>query len=243
MYREFNFRFARRSLGILEEIGSIAIHVVAFSILRLMAGVQSHYGMPILPFTASGVYTYWLFRTGVAQVSTSLLMGARYSSFPIVTPLDIGLARGLVNVLLYIGIALASFYFLQLIGYSGPIRDVVKVVGLLLTAGLFGIGAGMVCAGIFHYVEIMRTVVLVGGLRFLSLVSGVFFVYPDLPYKLRPYAEWLPLLHLNDMLRAAYFPTYEANWASPSYVAIWVVGALSLGLVVERALRRVVAHH
>jgi capsular polysaccharide transport system permease protein len=238
IYRETLWRFGRRSLGLIEEAGSIVIHVFVFSVMRIIAGIELHDGMETVPFTATGVYTYWLFRTGIATVASSVFLTSRYMSFPIVTPLDVALARGLVNVGVYIGIAFATFWVLEMTGYSKAIANPVGVLLILATSGLFGIGCGLVSAGIFHFVPIMRTVVFIGGLRFLSLVSGTFFVFPDIPFRLRPYAVWIPLLHMNDKMREAYFATYHADWASPRYIAIWVVCSVVAGLIVERGLRR-----
>lgn len=238
-YRETLFRFGRRSLGVLEEVGSIVIHVAIFSVMRIIMGVEVHDGMPLLPFTAVGVYCYWLFRTGLAQVSSAVFQGPKYQAFPQVTPLDIALARGGVNILLYIAIAFASFWGLELLGFSGPIGDPVRVLLILMAAGIFGLGIGLACSGLFYYVPIMRSVIVIGGLRLLSLVSGTFFVFPDIPYNLRPYAVWIPNLHMADMIRAAYFPSYRENWTSTTYVMTWIVGSLLGGLLVERAMRPV----
>jgi len=237
--RETQWRFARRSLGFVEECASIVVHVAVFSFLRVISGIEEHDSMPILPFTASGVFIYWLFRTGLNNVASAVFLVSRYSPFPQVTPLDVALARGGVNVLLYTILGLVSFYVLELTGWSPPMHDVFYVTGMLLYGGLFGVASGLVAAGIFHYAPIMRTVIVVGGMRILSLISGTFFVLPDLPQKLRIYAVWIPLLHMNDMMRQAYFATYHADQADPTYVFWCVILTLAAGLIIERALRPV----
>jgi len=85
----------------------------------------------------------------------------------------------------------------------------------------------------------MRTVMMIGAMRFLALIDGTFFVYPDLPPNLRVYAVWIPNLQLNDMARQAYFPSYRENWTSLTYVVAWIAGSLLCGMLVERALRNV----
>lgn len=239
LHREMEWRFARRSLGMVEEIASIVVHVAVFSFLRIVSGTEQHDGMPILPFAASGVFIYWLFRTGVGNVSSAVFILSRYSPYATVTPLDIALARGLVNMGLYTVLGMVVFYILELSGWSGPIRDPMYVIGMMLYAGVFGIGAGLFCSGLFYYAPILRTVIVVGGLRILSLVSGTFFIIPDLPAKLRSIALYIPLLHMNDMMREAYFATYHATQANRTYVFFWVVGTISAGLIGERALRHI----
>jgi len=238
LYRELVARFQRRQLGFLEELGSIVVHVAVFSALKLMMGGGNHYGMQILPFITTGVFTYWLIRSGIGVCSQSPLTLRRYRAFPQVTLLDVAIARGVVNMAIYIAIAFIIFAFEEAIGFSGPIGDPLAVLGLLVTTGILGIGMGLVLMGLFHYAEAARTMLLAGFTRTLSFVGGTFFVYPDLPYSFRPYAEWIPMIHINDMLREAYFPTYRVEWASASYVAWWVCGTMVFGLIVERAIRR-----
>jgi capsular polysaccharide transport system permease protein len=243
MYMEAITRFARRSLGVIEEIGSIAVHVVVLSFMRVVFtgdfSGKLHYGMAILPFTATGVFIYWLFKTGMANVSAAVFMLHRYSPFPQVTPLDVALARGIVNILIYTLIALGSFWVIIEVGYSLPIRNIVYVIEMLLYAGVFGMGCGLAIAGIFFYFPFVRVVIIVGAFRLLSLISGTFFVIPDLPHKIRDYALYMPLLHMNDMMREAYFATYRAGQADRGYVFACVIGVVCVGLVVERSLRHV----
>ncbi len=243
MYMEAVKRFARRSLGMIEEVGSIAIHVVVLSFMRLVFtgdfSGKLHYGMDILPFTATGVFMYWLFKTGMSNVSAAVFTLHRYSPFPQVTPLDVALAQGTVNILVYSLIALGSFLTMIFLGYSLPIHNIVYVIEMLLYAGVLGMGCGLVISGIFFYIPFVRVVVVVGALRLLSLVSGTFFVIPDLPYKIRDYALYIPLLHMNDMMREAYFATYRASQADRDYVAWCVIGVVCVGLVAERSLRHV----
>jgi len=115
VYRETVQRFGRRSLGFIEEAGSIAIHVLVFSMMRMLSGTDRQNGMPILPFICIGVYNFWLFRTGIAQIPSALTAVKSYGAFAQVTPLDVALGRGTINVLLYTGLAISSFVLLQLL--------------------------------------------------------------------------------------------------------------------------------
>jgi capsular polysaccharide transport system permease protein len=237
LQRETEWRFARRSLGMVEEIASIAVHVATFAFLRVISGAEVHDSMPILPFVTSGVFVYWMLRTGLNNVSAAVFLVSRYSPFACVTPLDTALARGTVNMILYAILGMVSFYVLELFGWSQPMRDPFLVLGMLFYAGIFGMGVGLVASGIFYFAPIMRTVIVTGGMRILALISGTYFVIPDVPPSLRPYAVWNPLLHMNDMMRAAYFATYNADQADPNFVAICVIGVVCAGLIIERALR------
>ncbi|MCJ8352831.1 ABC transporter permease [Novacetimonas hansenii] len=239
IYREAVVRFSGRSLGLLEEVGTIVVHVAMFSALRIFAGVEMQDGMPVLPFICIGVYNFWIFRTGVFLIPSAITSIKSYQAYPQVSPLDLALARGAVNILLYIFIAIATFLLLELFGYSPAVGSWSGVLLALIGSGIYGIGCGLVMAGIFHYLPIVRTVFMIVIIRGLALLAGTFFVYSDLPPNLRVYAKWIPNLQLNDIARAAYFPSFRENWTSLTYIFSWIGGSLLIGCLVERALRSV----
>lgn len=236
--RELQIRIAGRSLGWIEEVGSITVHTLAFTFMRVALGVTSHHGMAVIPFTFTGVMTYWLFKTGITSVYSSSMIVSRYVEFPQVTLLDIALSRAMVNMFIYISFAYIVFFFLTITGFSPLLKDGLIVFVWLLTGGVFGAACGLVLMWPFHLFPIFRTVIMAAVFRTIALISGTFFVYSDLPLAIRGYAAWFPLLHINDKLRAAYFSTFSADWASPSYVAFWVICTFALGLISCEGMRR-----
>ena len=74
--------------------------------------------------------------------------------------------------------------------------------------------------------------------RPLLLISGVIFTLEAVP---NPYQEWLwynPLIHIVGLMRARFYNSYDASYASPIYIyAISVVFGF-LGLVFLRRYHR-----
>lgn len=236
--RELLHRFGARSLGWIEEVAAIAVHILAFTVLRLLLGGRSHGGMEILPFTVIGVMTFWSVRSGVSLVATTPGVMVRYTEFPQVSLLKVALARGVVNVALCLALAFAAFHALELLGYSRPIRDGFMVFCWLLLGGLLGIACGLALMWPFYVFPFARTVLLVFFMRVLAVVSGTFFVFRDLPYSLRPFARWMPTLHINDKAREAYFYAFRADWADPDFVTLTTTILFGLGLLSCDATRR-----
>jgi capsular polysaccharide transport system permease protein len=229
-------RFARRSWGLFEEMMSILIHVIGFSAIRLLTGATSHRGMPMIPFLVSGVFTYWIFKTTLVPVSNFQAAKSRYPVFPRVTQLDILIARFLVNVSLYMFVSLLTFYVLYLVNLSAPIHNFVELVGLLLLAGFWGLSIGLILGGVYTVLPILRTLTS-GFLRILMYTSGVFYVWPEVPYSLRPIAIWNPFFHIEEFMHSAYFEVYHSPIASWKYVTTFTVIVFFLGLVTERRFR------
>jgi ABC-type polysaccharide/polyol phosphate export permease len=72
--------------------------------------------------------------------------------------------------------------------------------------------------------------------------SGIFFVWPEVPYSMRPIAIYNPFFHLEELMHAAYFEVYHSPIASWNYVITIQVLTLALGLVVERRCRPLRGH-
>jgi ABC-type polysaccharide/polyol phosphate export permease len=229
--REALTRFGIRSLSWIEEAGTILVHVIAFTAVKLFLGSPNHRGMEVLPFTAIGVMTYWVIRTGMMYVAMAPNSMIRYSEFPQVTLLHVAFARGVVNFLLCFASLFATFYALQLMGYSRPIRDTFMVVYWYTLAGLLGIACGFFFMWPFYMFPFVRTVITTLLMRIVAVVSGAFFVYQDLPYFIRPIAQWFPPLHINDKIREAYFYTFHAGWASQEFVVMATIIIFAIGLL------------
>lgn len=228
----------RRPAGFIEEVIEILGMVAILAFMRIvMRGAGAHYGMPVVPFLFTGLVTVWMIKRTCNVVSAVPNSFGRFRAYPNVTMLDVAIARGLVNTLIFMGVGVFLYVGAALFGFSPPIQNLTAVVGLQLTAGLIGFSLGLILMAPLYYVKILRMVVITFGGRVMIFLSGAFYVYPELPYSLRRYAVWNPLLHLNDMVREAYFTSYTASWASPSYVLGCTVALLGAGLICERAFR------
>jgi ABC-type polysaccharide/polyol phosphate export permease len=97
---------------------------------------------------------------------------------------------------------------------------------------------GLALMWIFYVFPFSRTVILTLLMRLIAVVSGTFFVYTDLPYTMRPIANWFPPLHINDKIRESYFYTFKASWASPDFVFLSIVIIFGFGLFSCEATRR-----
>jgi capsular polysaccharide transport system permease protein len=236
IYREATTRFIASPFGLVGEIARIVLTVAIFTFLRAFAGIPSHHGMDLLPFMVTGVMTLWVMRTALMQAASYPSVARQYALFPHVTPLDVALGRAIVNCIFLIIVSVTAFGLMILFGYSRPVDDLPYVVWIFLVAGFFGAALGLTTGAIAVFFPFFR--ILIGFLfRLMMYTGGVFFVIPEVPLRFRPYALYNPLLHLNDMIREAYFASYHATQASSSYVAVWIFFSVFVGLAAERALR------
>jgi capsular polysaccharide transport system permease protein len=59
-----------------------------------------------------------------------------------------------------------------------------------------------------------------------------------LPSNVRALLLWNPVLHGVELVRDGWFRAYDSHYASPPYLAAWVLSLALAGLVLERLTRR-----
>ena len=67
--------------------------------------------------------------------------------------------------------------------------------------------------------------------RPLFIISGVFFLFEDVPAELREYLWYNPLFHVTGQMRSAFYATYDAAYVSVVYPLMIGAGLTVLGLL------------
>ncbi len=222
--REMTTRFGRSSAGylwaLIEPAAFIALLSLAFSQIAHSPPVGRSFPL----FYATGYVAFSYYSDIAALTGRSVAVNRPLLSYPAVTPLDTVLARFLLQALTGIAVAAAVFGGILTV-FAEPVRiDPVSLILALGLAALLGLGVGLVNVSLFALSrgwEVAYGVIS----RALFLVSAVFFTYESLPAIAREVLWWNPLVHVVGLMRAAFYPVYDAAHVSVAYA-----GALGLGL-------------
>lgn len=237
MMREVRTRFGRNRLGYLWAFVEPIFWVVTFAAVRYMMGARPPAGMDMLSFLATGVITFILFRTTVNHSMASILGNRPLLFYPQVRPLDIALARSLLE-----GATLAAVFVVLLSAnglYQGQLRidDALSVIAGLLLAWLLGVGLGLFCMGLSVYSAAVERIVPIV-MRPMLFISGVFFTASELPDDLRAVLLYNPVLHAVELVRDGWFREFHSDHFDLAYVIGWILLFGYLGLLLERFARR-----
>ena len=156
---------------------------------------------------------------------------------PLVSTLDVMVARGLVEVLTDVVVAtilLAGFFAvgLGLLPYDLP-----ALSASVVAVSLFGCGIGLINAAINSFLKSWDKI-WAQLTRTLYFCSGIFYVPGMMPDWIRDILAWNPILHAVDWFRSSFFSEYEPHWLDRSYLAILAAVSVAAGLCLERGLRR-----
>src|SRR5690606_36710478 len=102
----------------------------------------------------------------------------------------------------------------------------------LLLAELLGAGLGLVVgAGTLYWSALDQIISPI--LRPLFFISGIFFTANDLPTPVLAILSYIPVLHVFEMGRDGWFPSYTSLVLDLVYLFSWVLGFLFSGLTLE----------
>jgi capsular polysaccharide transport system permease protein len=234
MLREIGSTYGRSPGGylwaVIEPVAGIAILTFAASMMFTHPPVGRSFAL----FYATGMLPFLMFTTIANRVGTSLLFSRPLLVYPAVTFADAILARFFVTLLTELMVfTLVIFGVLSLYDTGAEIAPLAVAQWLGLTAA-FALAVGTANAYLFlrwHLWHVLWSVIS----RPLIIFSGVFFVLGSVPEPIRFYLWYNPVIHIIGGMRAGFFATYPATYATPGYVLLISLVVFGLAFL---ALRR-----
>ena len=110
------------------------------------------------------------------------------------------------------------------------IIDYQLVVIVFLTTAALGLGVGVMNCYLFTRFPVWKSFWNILN-RPLFILSCVLFLFEDVPVELREYLWWNPVTHVIGLMRGAFYATYDAQFASLTYVWMISTVCLMLGLI------------
>ena len=237
--REAGTRYGRLKIGYLwafiEPVMFIAILSILFSYFR----ETSSSPMPQSLFYATGVMPFFLFRDILIRSMTAVQGNSQLLTFPQVQVFDLIIARALLEI--------ATFFIVFTVIVGGiavfnlepvHIDDPLQMLKAIIIITLIGLGLGTAFAALlplFPTIQFLVNSILIRPLFFLS---GIFFTADAIPDSIRHYALYNPLLQIGELFRSGFFTTYESSYVDISYLTVFSLCSLFIGLLLQRALKR-----
>lgn len=234
--RDMRSRFFNHGLGfLLVSLWPLA-HMLILLGIYTVAGRKSPYGDSLNVFFATGLIPTLAFTYVSRFMSLSLTLNRSMLGFPVVSVLDIMMARALLEV---IAAALTLFFMILILlalGNNPFPADLFEAVYAYLAVMLLAVGVGSL-AGVFVMLMPFFATIYALTMIVVYISSGTLFVASALPEKVAYILSWNPVFHAVEWMRLAYFPGYSDKWLDRSYIISFGVLALFLGLLLERTFR------
>lgn len=233
--RELKTRFGGFRLGVFWAIAEPVSHILVLTILfSLMANRAGFFGVPFALFFASGVLSFFIFQKVVIVSISSIKSNMGLFAYRQVKPFDAVVVRAIIELLVIISVMI----FLTWLGawffeFDCLPNDPLYIILIILVLFLMGIGLGFFAAviGVKHP-EAAQLITML--MRPMYFISGIFFPLEAMPKEFHAYLLWNPILHAVEQFRAAWFFDYPAEETSLTFVLIWALSILFLGLAYYR---------
>lgn len=237
MLREMRLRSVHSRLSyllaLLEPILQLAMMMGIFSII----GRRPDFGTSLLLFLGTGILPFFLFTHVSGRTTGAIRASGLVRALAPIQPLDIMLARALLETatLLIVAVLLFTAIYAMGIPQAIPIRPMLAIEGFAATA-LLAVGVGLINGVIGAFFRLWA--VIYGVLsRSLIFLSGVFFVPDFMPPEIRYWLSWNPLLHGLEWFRSGFYLTYPTLTLDKAYLVGFGLVALLIGLALERVFR------
>ncbi|WP_235859936.1 ABC transporter permease [Tranquillimonas rosea] len=231
--REMSTRYGRTPGGyawaLLEPLGMIVILSFGFSLLLRSPSL----GTSFLLFYATGFLPFNLYQGVSLNTSRALTYSRPLLAYPAVTWIDAVLARFLLTVLTAVTVAAVLMVGILSIIDARVVIQLGPILGAMGLGAVFGLGVGVLnclLTGLFPTWAIVWSIIT----RPLFIVSGVIYIYEDLPRAAQNVIWYNPLIHITAMMRSGFYPMYEPDWVSPEFVVFSALIPMAAGLLLLR---------
>ena len=221
--------------AILEPVAGIAVLTAVFSVVFR----DPPLGISFPLFYATGMLPFMTFTSVNAKVAQSLSYSRPLLAYPSVTFVDAILARFVLNYLTELMVVYLVFTGIMLFFDTRVILDFPSLALAFGVLGALALGLGTVNCFLTTAFPIWQQVWSIL-MRPMFILSGVLFIYDDIPEPLRDWIWYNPLIHIIGLTRRGIYASYDASYASPLYVlGVAGVGGLT-GLLLLRRYHRLI---
>lgn len=235
--REMGSRYGRSPGGyiwaILEPLSMIAILSLGFALLVKSPPL----GTSFILFFGTGFAPFSLYQSVSNTVARSLLYSRGLLTYPIVNWVDAVAARFLLNTLTGIMVTYLVLTFVILTLDDPILINLQPIIHAIVLAILLSLGIGVLNCTLIGLITVWDQVWSIIS-RPLFLLSGVIFLYEDMPPLAQDILWYNPLLHIVGLMRTGFYPNYEAEYFSEVYVVGVSLICLFLGVVLLRRYNR-----
>lgn len=229
LLREIRQQYGQARLGYLwafiEPAATVLVLVFLHAVIR--GGDENIYGESPVVFFVFGAVPFFMFFNVVNRSQTAFAGTRGLFNYRQVRPLDIVLARGVVEALTMLIVGMV--FMLGWIMAVGPLAIVNPLLLLFSVMALVLLGLGLGLAFAVYgtvYPDLQRVFGI--AMRPMFFVSGLFFTIEMIPQEHQSLLMWNPILHAVDFCRDAVLRGYDSPGSGYflllTILAVWFVG-------------------
>ena len=215
--------------AILEPIGGIIVMTLVFSAIMRSPAL----GVTFPIFYATGMLPFVMYTGVQGKIASSLNFSKPLLAYPTVTFVDAIFARFILDVMTKLLVSYLIFGGILIIYETRTVLDFPLILESFALAALLGLGLGVVTCYVFTRLPLAQQAWRILT-RPLFIMSCIFYLYDTIPEPYRGYLWYNPLVHIVGLMRAGFYPEYDAYYVSRTYVLTVALVSLALGMLLLR---------
>lgn len=198
--------------ALLEPIAGIALLSFAFSLAFHAPSLGNSFPL----FYATAYLPYMLFHDVAGKTATAIRFSRPLLNFGAVSWFDVVLARFLLNLITHLMITIVVLGVIIAVFELTVTVSFIAAGTAMAMAAVLALGVGALNCYLFLAFPAWERVWVVAT-RPLFIISGVFFLFEDIPAQLQSYLWFNPIFHITGQMRRGFYATYSADYISPAY--------------------------
>ena len=239
--REMSATNGRTAGGYIWKLGEPVLGIALFSFVASLAFRSPSLGNSFAIFFAGGWLPFLAFNDVQNRVASAITFSRRLLTYPSVTVIDAILARAILATVTQVVIFYLLVASLELVLTTETSYRFERVIAGMCMAVALGIGIGIFNCFFWHYFPLWRVVWNIIT-RPLMILSGVLFIYEDVPASYQSLIWWNPLVHVTGYTRSGFFSNYNPEWVSFIYVYLFALIPAVIGLFFLYHFHRRILH-
>jgi capsular polysaccharide transport system permease protein len=234
--RDMRSRFGTGFVSYLVAIGIPFFHLLFLMAGPVLANQIAPLGTDYALFVATGVLPYILCLYPARMIMLCLVDSGPLLAFPIVKPLDVMIARALLETVVAFTVTVL-FLLVLLVGDIEVVPyDTAQATGAIFATIYFGISVGFANAILYKLTRAWMFV-FIGIIVVMYIASSAFFLPSMVSPEIRAAMWFDPIFHSVEWLRLGYYEGYGEHILSRQYLLGFSTALLALGILFERLIR------
>lgn len=217
MLREMGSTHGKALGGYAWKIAEPVLGIALFSYVASLAFRSPSLGNNFAIYFAAGFLPFVTFNDVHRRVAGSINHSRQLLAYPAVTFVDAIIARFLLAFMTQIVVFYLIVVGVEMIYDTDTSYRFPRLVMGMCIAASVGFGVGVANCFFWHYFPVWQRIWRILT-RPLFILSGVLFIYEDVPETYQGLIWWNPLIHATGYTRSGFFANYDAEWVSFIYV-------------------------
>lgn len=228
--RELMARFGHSNVGFLWQVLEPLVLTLGVVVSWSLIYGERNHGVRVVPLVLTGYTFLTLWRHMTTRLANSFRQASGLLFHRVVKPIDILIARGMLESVGTLMAFFAAYIPLVLLNFIEPVHDYLILLGAWTLMCFLTFGVALIITGVTQLSETLER--FVQPVMYLILpLTGVFYMVYWLPPAARQVVQLSPLVQACEMYRAGMFGGAIPTFWSPWEILLWGIAVNAIGWV------------